>query len=204
MISLAFKVPFNGGPFTNAGGFFLTAFLFYLGMAALGLATEFALEILTAKFVSFFLVCIIVANVAESSWPLEISGNHIYRVGAGLPFYNLSLALRTILFGTKNHIARTCGILLGWIGLSCVLSSLPSPGSLGLVCCVVETAADARPPVPPLPPRAGSSRSRCRRGSCAARMSRRSSTNARTARPTPPPRPRSASEGRRRRSMPRA
>lgn len=152
MISLAFKVPFNGGPFTNAGGFFLTAFLFYLGMAALGLATEFALEILTAKFVSFFLVCIIVANVAESSWPLEISGNHIYRVGAGLPFYNLSLALRTILFGTKNHIARTCGILLGWIGLSCVLSSLPSPGSLGLVCCVVETAADARPPVPPPAP----------------------------------------------------
>lgn len=50
--------------------------------------------------------------------PIELSGSVIYRVGNGLPFHALSQALRTILFGTANRIARSCGILLGWICLS--------------------------------------------------------------------------------------
>lgn len=55
--------------------------------------------------------------------PIELSGNAIYRIGHGMPFYNISSALRTVLFGTRNHIARTCGILLGWVCLSYVATS---------------------------------------------------------------------------------
>jgi hypothetical protein len=67
-------------------------------------------------------------SVSETSIPIQLSGNYIYRIGYGLPFFNMSSALRTIIFGVRNHIARTCGILLGWVALSCVapVSRCPS------------------------------------------------------------------------------
>lgn len=120
MINLAFEVPFGQGPFTHAGGFFLAWFMLYLGMASLGLATEFAITFLTPKFIAFFLVAWIVLNVSETSVPIQVSGSLIYRIGYGLPFYNINTGLRTIIFGTKNHLGRTFGILLGWIGLSLI------------------------------------------------------------------------------------
>jgi flavin-dependent dehydrogenase len=63
MINLPFKIHFDAH-YTYAGGFFLWAFTLYLGMAAVGLATEFAITILPQKFVSFFLVPWIIVNVS--------------------------------------------------------------------------------------------------------------------------------------------
>lgn len=54
MISLAFKVPF-GAKFSYGGGFFLYWVFVYLTMASLGLATEFAIQILSPRFMTFFL-----------------------------------------------------------------------------------------------------------------------------------------------------
>jgi hypothetical protein len=48
MVSLPFKVHF-GAHFTYAGGFFLWAFTLWLGMASVGLATEFAITVLGPK-----------------------------------------------------------------------------------------------------------------------------------------------------------
>ena len=63
MVSLPFKVHFDAH-FTYAGGFFLWAFTLYLGMSAVGLATEFAITWLGPKFMAFFLVPLIIVNVS--------------------------------------------------------------------------------------------------------------------------------------------
>jgi len=63
MVSLPFKVHF-GAHFTYAGGFFLWAVTLYLGMASVGLATEFAITFLGPKFMAFFLVPLIIVNVS--------------------------------------------------------------------------------------------------------------------------------------------
>ena len=61
MVNLPFKVHF-GAHYTYGGGFFLWWFALYLGMAAVGLATEFAITILTAKFIAYFLIAWIIVN----------------------------------------------------------------------------------------------------------------------------------------------
>jgi hypothetical protein len=58
MINLPFKVHFDAH-FTYAGGFFLWWVILYLGMASVGLATEFAITILGPKFTPFFLVSVL-------------------------------------------------------------------------------------------------------------------------------------------------
>ena len=63
MVSLAFGVHFDKR-YTEAGGFFLWAFILFLGMASTGLATEFAITIVGPHFIAFFLVTWIVVNVA--------------------------------------------------------------------------------------------------------------------------------------------
>ena len=63
MINLPFKVSF-GAHYTYAGGFFLWAFTLYLGMASVGMATEFAITILGPKFMAFFLIPLIIVNVS--------------------------------------------------------------------------------------------------------------------------------------------
>lgn len=62
MVNLPFDIHFDAH-FTYAGGFFLWAFTTYLGMAALGLATEFAITVVGPKFIGFFLVAWIIVNV---------------------------------------------------------------------------------------------------------------------------------------------
>ena len=63
MVSLPFKAHF-GAHYTYAGGFFLWAFTLYLGMSAVGLATEFAVTLLGQKFTAFFLIPWILVNVS--------------------------------------------------------------------------------------------------------------------------------------------
>jgi hypothetical protein len=83
MINLPFKVDF-GAHFTYAGGFFLWAFTVYLGMAAVGLSTEFAVTILGPKFTGFFLVPLIIANVSYVPPPFAIMAR-TYRLLVLLP-----------------------------------------------------------------------------------------------------------------------
>jgi hypothetical protein len=94
MISLPFKVDF-GAHYTYAGGFFLWAFTLYLGMSAVGLATEFAITILGPKFMGFFLIPLIIANVSVASLPHELQP-WIYRYGVAMPFYNVGRVVRTV------------------------------------------------------------------------------------------------------------
>jgi len=122
MVTLPFKAHF-GAHYTYAGGFFLWAFTVWLGMCALGLSLEFAITIIGPKFMGFFLVAIIIANVSVASLPHELQP-WIYRYGAAMPFHNVGQAVRTIIFDTKNEIAKNLGILLAWAVFSMITVAL--------------------------------------------------------------------------------
>jgi hypothetical protein len=116
MINLPFHIKFDAH-FTYAGGFFCFWFLMFLGMASVGLATEFFITLIGPKFVSFTLIPWIIANVSVAALPHELQP-WIYRYGVAMPFYNANRAIRTIIFDTKNQLGQNFGILLAWIAVS--------------------------------------------------------------------------------------
>ncbi|KAG8950622.1 hypothetical protein FRC04_007246 [Tulasnella sp. 424] len=118
MVNLPFKITF-GAKYTYAGGFFLFWVFVYLGMAGLGLATEAMITILTPRFVSYFLICLIISNVSVASVPIDLQPS-FYRYGYGFPVFNLSEAVRTIIFNTKNRLGLNAGVLLAWLVLSMI------------------------------------------------------------------------------------
>ncbi|KIM31251.1 hypothetical protein M408DRAFT_327517 [Serendipita vermifera MAFF 305830] len=124
MISLPFNLPF-GAKYTYAGGFFLFWCLVFVGMCSLGLATEAALTVLTTRFVAFFLIPFIIINVSVTVVPNDVQP-WFYKYGLGFPISNMSQAVRTIIFNTKNHLGLNFGVLLAWTALSLITVPLLS------------------------------------------------------------------------------
>jgi hypothetical protein len=83
MISLPFHAPF-GAKYTYAGGFFLYFVYTYLGMAALGLATEAMVTLLTPRFMAFFLLPLIISNVSVTTMPFDLQPS-FYEYGHAFP-----------------------------------------------------------------------------------------------------------------------
>ncbi|THG94903.1 hypothetical protein EW145_g8054 [Phellinidium pouzarii] len=117
MVSLAFKLPF-GTRYTYGEGFLLFFAIIYLGMSAFGLALEAMTTLLTPKFIPFFLILLIIANISTAAIPPELQPK-LYAYGAGFPFWNLQQAMRTIFFNTTSHLPTNAGVLMAWILLSC-------------------------------------------------------------------------------------
>ncbi|KAI0707430.1 hypothetical protein C8T65DRAFT_650942 [Cerioporus squamosus] len=122
LVNLAFKLPL-GTKFGQAGGFLLSLFYIYLGMCALGLSLEAMITIFTPRFVPFFLFTLILYNVAPVVLPDELQ-NSFYSYGSGFPIWNLSQALRTIMFDTNSHLGRNAAVIIAWILMSCGTLSL--------------------------------------------------------------------------------
>ncbi|KAG8950619.1 hypothetical protein FRC04_007243 [Tulasnella sp. 424] len=118
MVNLPFKITFDA-KYTYAGGFFLFWVFVYLGMAAMGLATEAMITLLTPRFIAYFLIALIITNVSVASVPIVLQPS-FYRYGYGFPVFNLSEAVRTIIFNTKNHLGLNAGVLLAWVALSMI------------------------------------------------------------------------------------
>ncbi|CAE6469862.1 unnamed protein product [Rhizoctonia solani] len=118
MVSLPFHAPF-GTKYTYAGGFFLYFVYTYMGMAALGLATEAMVTILTPRFMGFFLIPLIISNVSVAVLPFDLQP-WFYKYGYAFPIFNNTQSVRTILFNTKNRLGLNAGVLLGWVLLSCI------------------------------------------------------------------------------------
>ncbi|KIO25208.1 hypothetical protein M407DRAFT_244144 [Tulasnella calospora MUT 4182] len=118
MVNLPFKITFDA-KYTYAGGFFLFWVFVYMGMAALGLATEAMITLLTPRFISYFLIALIISNVSVASVPIVLQPS-FYRYGYGFPVFNLSEAVRTIIFNTKNRLGLNAGVLLAWVALSMI------------------------------------------------------------------------------------
>ncbi|KAF8310593.1 hypothetical protein DL93DRAFT_2157746 [Clavulina sp. PMI_390] len=118
MISLPYKVPF-GAKYSYGGGFFLYWVFVYLTMAAVGLGNEFTVQLLGPKFIPFYLVAVIICNVSVASLPIDLEP-WFYKYGYGFPVFNMSLAVRTIIFNVRSHLGRNAGVLIGWVLLSIV------------------------------------------------------------------------------------
>ncbi|KAG9047650.1 hypothetical protein FS837_001778 [Tulasnella sp. UAMH 9824] len=118
MINLPFKITF-GAKYSYAGGFFLFWVFVYMGMAALGLATEAMITFLTPRFIAYFLIALIISNVSVASVPIVLQPS-FYRYGYGFPVFNIAEAVRTIVFNTKNHMGVNAGVLLAWVVLSMI------------------------------------------------------------------------------------
>lgn len=116
MVSLPFKVTF-GEHFGYGGGFFIFWLYVYMGMTALGLSTEAMITLLTPKFISYFLLVLIIFNVSVASVPIQLQPG-FYRYGYGFPVFNLSQAVRTIIFNTKSHLGLNAGVIIAWIFLN--------------------------------------------------------------------------------------
>ncbi|KAJ7275932.1 hypothetical protein C8J57DRAFT_1177506 [Mycena rebaudengoi] len=121
LLSLAFKVSFDRR--FGRAGFVVFWMLNWLGMTACGLALEAMITILTIRFIPFFLLPWIITNISVSIFPIPVLPG-IFGYGYAAPFYNISRAVRTIVFGTKNTVGLNFGILIAWIALSCLTMSL--------------------------------------------------------------------------------
>ncbi|KIP08990.1 hypothetical protein PHLGIDRAFT_87282 [Phlebiopsis gigantea 11061_1 CR5-6] len=117
LLSLFFHVPFDR-QFGHAG-FVIYWMLSWMGMLALGLAVDSLITILTPRFIPFFLVPWIIVNVSVVFFPIEVLPT-LFRYGYATPFYNISRAVRCILFRTRNEVGMNFGILFAWIGISFV------------------------------------------------------------------------------------
>ncbi|KAJ7812650.1 hypothetical protein B0H14DRAFT_2523275 [Mycena olivaceomarginata] len=117
LLSRAFQLPFDRH--FGSAGLVIFWMLNWMGMLACGLALEAMITLLTTRFVPFFLIIFIITNVSVSVYPLAVLP-HIYRYGYAFPFYNISRAVRSIVFRTKNDVGMNFGILIAWVALSCI------------------------------------------------------------------------------------
>ncbi|KAI0759545.1 hypothetical protein BD413DRAFT_273447 [Trametes elegans] len=122
LVNLAFKLPL-GTKFGLGAGFMVSWVYIYLGMAALGLSLEAMITILTPRFTPFFLFTLILYNVAPVVLPDELQ-SPIYSYGTGFPIWNLSQALRTIMFDTNSQLGKNIAVIVAWILLSCGTMSI--------------------------------------------------------------------------------
>ncbi|KAJ7137580.1 hypothetical protein C8R43DRAFT_1072257 [Mycena crocata] len=117
LLSRAFQLPFDRR--FGAAGFVIFWMLNWIGMLACGLALEAMITLLTVRFIPFFLIFWIITNVSISVFPLQVLP-HIYKYGYAFPFYNISRAVRTIVFRTKNDVGLNFGVLIAWVAISCI------------------------------------------------------------------------------------
>ncbi|TEB38305.1 hypothetical protein FA13DRAFT_1786108 [Coprinellus micaceus] len=111
-------VPYSDTVASSSSGWFN-----YVGMLAVALALESLITLLTPRFIPFFMLLWIIANLSVSIFPIEVLPA-VYHYGYAAPFYNLSKALRTIVFGTRNRVGMSVGILLAWVAISVVTLAL--------------------------------------------------------------------------------
>ncbi|KAK0485965.1 hypothetical protein IW261DRAFT_1453011 [Armillaria novae-zelandiae] len=121
LLSLAFRLPFERK--FGRSGFIVYWMLSFCGMSAVGLALEALMPLFTAKFIQLFLMLWIISNISTCLLPLDILPG-LYAYGHAAPFYNISRAVRTIVFSTRNEVGKNFGVLVAWIVVSCLTMPL--------------------------------------------------------------------------------
>ncbi|KAF9444277.1 hypothetical protein P691DRAFT_677928 [Macrolepiota fuliginosa MF-IS2] len=117
LLSLAFHLDVSRR--FGHSGFAIFWMLNLCSMCAVGLAMEAMLSLLSVNGVPFFLLIWIMVNVSPIVFPIEVLPV-FYRYGYAIPLYNVSRALRIIVFSTKNRLGFHFGVLLIWAAISCI------------------------------------------------------------------------------------
>ncbi|KAI9890554.1 MAG: hypothetical protein M1814_003894 [Vezdaea aestivalis] len=131
LVSLAFKVPLSGhsapdvmvaenpNPY-GKGSFMVLWMLYFVGMCALGLASENMAMIIGMPWASVWLLFWVITNVSTAFYPLALAPG-FFQWGYAWPLHNISQGTRTILFGTHSKIGLNFGILFAWTAVGIVL-----------------------------------------------------------------------------------
>ncbi|KAF8075344.1 hypothetical protein FPV67DRAFT_1408627 [Lyophyllum atratum] len=117
LLSLAFLLDFSRK--FKAAGFIVFWMINYVGMLSVGLALEALIPLLTNRYIPFFMIVWVIVNVSVCIQPIEVLPS-VYRYGYASPFYNISRAVRCVVFATRNQLGLNFGVLFVWIIISCI------------------------------------------------------------------------------------
>lgn len=125
LVSLAFQIPFsNTGPHPTTevlntpdafgrGTFVVYWCLNFLGMYALGLASENVSMIVGQPWTALWLIFWVITNVASAFYTLPLAPD-FFRYGYAWPLHHIVQASRTILFDTHSRLGLNFGVLVTW------------------------------------------------------------------------------------------
>jgi len=111
LVSLAFLIKFNR-KYGN-GGFVIYWMEDWVTMSALGFVME-TVFLWLGPFFTFFLLFWVILNVSVAFLDIADMAD-FYRYGYILPVWNLVDGAKSIIFGTKNHLAQNFAVNLGWL-----------------------------------------------------------------------------------------
>lgn len=129
LVSLAFQIPFsNTGSFPDTsvvnnadaygrGTFVVYWMLNWLGMCALGLASENVTMIIGQPWTALWLIFWVITNVSTSFYAIPLSPA-FFKWGYAWPLHNVVNGSRTILFGTHSRIGLNFGVLFAWTAIN--------------------------------------------------------------------------------------
>lgn len=121
LVSLAFLIPFDR--FNGRIGFFLYWILNWTTQMSLGYVLEFVLLWRGPMVLPFFLFFWIIVNVSVIF--LDISNmDRVFMYGFLMPIWNNVDGTKSLIFGTKDHLAQNFGVILSWAvcGMAAVTS----------------------------------------------------------------------------------
>lgn len=122
LISLAFQQDFSAH--FGRKGFVIYWMINFMSMWALGGASENIVSVIMNYYppaLGFWLIFWVVLNAATGMSPLELSPG-VFKIGRALPVYNAQMAIRTVIFGTRNRLGMNFGILTAWIVINWLMS----------------------------------------------------------------------------------
>jgi len=128
LVSLAFQIPFsrpaesqimvdNQTDLYHYGTFPVYWMLNFVGMIALGLASENVAMIVGQPWMAFWLIGWVITNVATSFYAITLAPQ-FYKWGYAWPLYNIVQASRSILFDLHSEIGLNFGILFAWAAIN--------------------------------------------------------------------------------------
>ncbi|EHY60656.1 hypothetical protein ABEF92_001314 [Exophiala dermatitidis] len=138
LVSLAFQIPFSNtyphNDLTTANNpdaygkatFVVYWMLNWVGMYALGLASENVTMIIGQPWTALWLIFWVITNVSTSFYAIPLSPG-FFKFGYAWPLYHIVNGSRTLLFDTHSRIGLNFGVLFAW----CAVNTLLFPP-----CCV--------------------------------------------------------------------
>jgi hypothetical protein len=137
LISLAFQINFSGGSHvtsqtevadsiygnTNAydkGTFIVYWMLNFVGMIALGLASENMAMVIGLPWMGLWLIFWVITNVSTSFYDISLE-SPFYRWGYAFPLHNIVEGSRSILFDLHSRLGLNFGVLLAWVAINTAL-----------------------------------------------------------------------------------
>ena len=132
LVSLAFQIPFsNKFPHSDTnvannpdafgkGTFVVYWMLNWVGMAALGLASENVTMVVGQPWTGLWLIFWVISNVSTAFYALELAPG-FFRWGYAWPLHQVVNASRTLLFDTHSKLGLNFGILFAWCAVNTAL-----------------------------------------------------------------------------------